>query len=282
MRVSAKERFNAMELVNTHCHTGYNGHGEGAVEDYVACAKAAGLTTLAFTDHYPLSHAMDPTAYVSVPADKVDAYIDDVLAARAAHPELEIIVGCELDYLGPDEDRIFAPGTFDRFELVLGSVHYVDAWPFDDPAQRDRWDQPGMPDAIWRRYFELWCAAAADKSQPFHVMAHPDLAKKFGYYPSYDVAPLYRMAAEAIAETDRMIELNTSGSYYACAEVFPAPALLREFRRAGVACTLGTDAHKPEHVARDIERGYRALYEAGYRSVTVPTATGDRRSLTIC
>ena len=271
-----------MELINTHCHTGYNGHGEGTVEEYVACAIAAGLSTLAFTDHYPLSHAMDPTACVSVPADKVDDYVADVKAARLAHPELEIIVGCELDYLGPDEDRVFASGEFDRFELVLGSVHYVDAWPFDDPAQRGKWDEPGMPDVIWRRYFELWCDAVTDVSQPFHVMAHPDLAKKFNYYPTYDVAPLYRMAAEAAAESGRMIELNTSGSYYACGEVFPAPALLREFCRAGIPCTLGTDAHAPALVARDIELGYKLMYEAGYRAVTVPTATGDRRTITIC
>ncbi|MBQ9954013.1 MAG: histidinol-phosphatase HisJ family protein [Eggerthellaceae bacterium] len=271
-----------MELINTHCHTGYNGHAEGAVEEYVAHALEAGLTTLAFTDHYPLSHAMDPTAYVSVPIEKVDTYIEDVLAARLAHPELEIIVGCELDYLGADEDRVFAPGDLERFELILGSVHYVDKWPFDDPAQRGKWEEPGMADCIWRRYFELWCEAASDKALPYHVMSHPDLAKKFNHYPSFDLAPLYREAAEAVASSGRMIEVNTSGTYYACAEMFPAPALLREFCRAGVPCTVGADSHAPVNVARDIERGYRLMYEAGYRVVTVPTASGDRRTITIC
>lgn len=270
-----------MELINTHCHTGYNGHAEGTVEEYVAEAVRAGLTTLAFTDHYPLSLAMDPTAYVSVPIDEVDTYIEDVLAARERHPEIEIILGCELDYLGADEDRVFKPGDLDRFELILGSVHFVDAWPFDDPAQRGRWEEPGMPDVIWRRYFELWCDAASDKSLPYHVMSHPDLAKKFGYRPTFDPMPLYRDAAEAVAASGRMIEVNTSGSYYACKEMFPAPALLREFCRAGVPCTVGSDAHVPANVARDIEAGYRYLYEAGYRVVTVPTASGDRRTITI-
>lgn len=271
-----------MELINTHCHTGYNGHGEGSVAEYVACAREAGLTTLAFTDHYPLSTAMDPTAYVSVPWDKVDTYIDDVLAARQANPGIEIILGCELDYLGADEDRTFAPDEFDRFELILGSVHYVDAWPFDDPAQRGKWEEPGMPDHIWRRYFDLWCDAASDKALPYHVMSHPDLAKKFNYYPTFDPMPLYKRAAEAIASSGRMIEVNTSGSYYACKEMFPAPALLREFCRAGVPCTVGSDAHQPAHVARDIELGYKLMYDAGYRVVTVPTSTGDRRTITIC
>ena len=58
-------------------------------------------------------------------------------------------------------------------------------------------------------------------------MSHPDLAKKFGYYPSYDLAPLYEEMAEAARAGERMVEVNTSGGYYACAEMFPAPALLQ-------------------------------------------------------
>lgn len=270
-----------MELINTHCHTGYCGHGEGAVEEYVAAAKAAGLTTLAFTDHYPLSERYDLGGYLSIPYDKMDAYFEAVHKARRENPDLDIIVGCELDYLGPYEDRTFAPDEFAPFELILGSVHFVDAWPFDDPAQRDKWNEPGAPDRIWKRYVELWLDAVSDKSQPYHVMSHPDLAKKFNFYPTYPVEPLYQQMAEAAAASGRMIELNTSGAYYACAEQFPAPALLREFCRAGVPCTVGTDAHLPQNVARDIELGYKLMYEAGYRVVTVPTSTGDRRTITI-
>lgn len=270
-----------MELVNTHCHTGYCGHAEGAIEEYVAAAKAAGLKTLAFTDHYPLSEKYDLGGYLSVPWSNMDAYLEGVRKAKRDNPDMEIILGTELDYLGSFEDRVFEQGEFDGFELVLGSVHFVDGWPFDDPAQRDAWNEPGAPDRIWKRYLELWIEAVSDKSQPFHVMSHPDLAKKFDFYPTFDLAPLYKQMAEACAAADRMIELNTSGAYYACSEVFPNQSLLREFCRAGVPCTVGSDAHLPANVARDIEKGYKRLYEAGYRVVTVPTATGDRRTITI-
>ena len=155
----------------------------------------------------------------------------------------------------------------------------MDRWPFDDPAQRGRWDEVGA-DAIWRRYFEVWCEAVLSDA-PFTVMAHPDLAKKFGILPSFDPQLLYEQAAEACAAAGRMVEVNTSGLHYACKEMFPAPALLAAFRRAGVPCTVGTDAHKPAHVARGIEQAYRLMAQAGYRTVTVPTADGDRREVTI-
>lgn len=270
-----------MELVNTHCHTGYCGHAEGEVEAYAAAAQEAGLATLAFTDHFPLTPAFDPVDYLSVPRSSMEAYRQAVMEAREAHPEMDILFGVEMDYLGPDEDRAFSQEELDSFDIILGSVHFVDAWAFDDPAVRGRWEEPDAPDEIWRRYVDLWCDAASNKALRFDVMSHPDLAKKFAYYPSFDLSPLYAQMAEAAQAGERMIELNTSGSYYACKEPFPAPGLLREFARAGVPCTVGTDAHVPENVARDITFGYQLMKEAGYRCVTVPTSTRDRRTITL-
>ena len=112
-------------------------------------------------------------------------------------------------------------------------------------------------------------------------MSHPDLPKKFAFYPQFPLDALYQRMAEAVAAGGRMIEVNTSGTYYACKEMFPAPQLLRAFCRAGVPCTVGTDAHTPAHVARDIERAYALMRDAGYRQVTVATLGGDRRVLAL-
>lgn len=268
-----------MELVNTHCHSGYCGHGEGEVAEYARIAHDAGLTTLAFTDHYPLSDAFDPVGYLSVPASDVPAYVEAVREEQRRYDDMEVLLGVELDYLGDYEDRSDWQDGLDGFDLVLGSVHFVDAWPFDDPAQRGAWDEPGAPDRIWGRYVDLWCDAASDRSLRFDVMSHPDLAKKFAYWPTFDLAPLYRRMADAANAGGRMVELNTSGAYYACKEAFPAPELLREFCRAEVPATVGTDAHEPRLVTRDIEKAYKALYDAGYREVTVPTKGRGRRSV---
>ena len=269
-----------MELVNTHSHTVLSGHGEGTVEDLVAAAEAAGVVTLAVTEHYPLSAAIDPDSRVSMPPSAVDGYLAAIAEAAAAHPRVEVIAGCEFDYLGADEDRPPDQRDLSRFSVVLGSVHYFDGWAFDDPADRALWDDADTVDRTWRRYFELWCEAVAS-DLPFTVMAHPDLPKKFHCYPRFDVAPLYEQAAEACAAAGRMVEVNTAGTRCPCREMYPAPALLAEFCRAGVPCTVGTDAHRPADVARGIEAAYRMMWEAGYREVTVPTAGGDRRRIPI-
>lgn len=270
-----------MELVNTHCHCVYSGHGVGTIAAYAEAAAAAGVSTLAFTEHFPLSAAFDPERYLSMTEENLPRYLAEIEKARENHVGVEFVVGTEMDYLGDLEDRVIDESALAPFAFKLGSVHFIDGWAFDDPAQRARWEEPGAPDAIWRRYVELWCAAASDAANPYDAMSHPDLAKKFGYYPTYDLAPLYEEMAEAARVGGRMVEVNTSGGYYACAEMFPTQALLSAFCRAGVPCTVGCDSHDPANVARDIRGAYDLMYRAGYRSVTVPTATGDRRSITI-
>ena len=170
-----------MELVNTHCHCVYSGHGTGTIAEYADAAAAAGLTTLAFTEHFPLSAAFDPDEYLSMRPQMVDAYLAEIDEARARHPQIEFVTGTEMDYLGALEDRQLTEDALAPCRFRLLSVHFIDGWAFDDPDQKARWTEPGAPDAIWRRYGELWCEAASNTSLPYDAMSHPDLAKKFGY-----------------------------------------------------------------------------------------------------
>lgn len=268
-----------MELINTHSHTTYCGHAQNTMADMIDAASKAGLSLYAVTEHYPLLPPFDTWGYVSMPDYKLDDYIAEIEAHQLAHPEMTILKGIEVDWLGDMENRPLEEQDWSCFDIVLGSVHYVDGWAFDDPSLKKTWECMGVDDC-WKRYFEIWCEAAASNA-PFTVMSHPDLIKKFNFRPSFDPQPLYKQAAEAVASSGRMVEVNTSGLYYACEEYFPAASLLREFCKAGVPCTVGTDAHQVAHVDRDIREAYRYMYEAGYRHVTVPTPGGDRRQIVI-
>ena len=153
--------------------------------------------------------------------------------------------------------------------LPVGSVDFL----FTDlPYGRTncKWDTPIDLEAFWNRYVELWCEAAKS-DMPFTVMAHADVVKKFSPKPEFDLEPLYERMARAAREGGRMVEVNTSGAYAECSEYYPSPSLLQAFRAEGVACTVGTDAHRKEHIARDIERAYDYMRAAGYTQLAVPT-----------
>ena len=117
-----------MELVTTHVHTTFCNHAYGSVRQMVDAGATAGVTTMAITEHYPLTHRFDPTERVSMRQWRLSEYFQAIEQARAAHPDMEVLAGCELDWLGSTDDRGLTPQDFDRFEIVLGSVHYIDGW----------------------------------------------------------------------------------------------------------------------------------------------------------
>jgi histidinol-phosphatase (PHP family) len=267
-----------MEFTDTHTHTWFSGHGDGTVEEVVATAARRGLSTVALTEHLPLPPEVDPTGTFAMTDDQVAPYLDEVAEARAAHPEIEVICGIEIDWREGAESYILE--RLGPYEILLGSVHMLsdaegNVWEFDHPDYIDGWYERGERN-VWAEYFRLWRDAVLS-AVPFTIMTHPDLPKKLGFKPQFDTRELYAAMAEAVAAKDTLIEANTSGLRKPVGEIYPAPELLRAFCDAGVGCTVSSDAHTPRDVGRDLDNAHHAMRKAGYTHVTVPTRTGDRR-----
>ena len=130
-----------------------------------------------------------------------------------------------------DETRALRASDFDRFDVVLGSIHFVDRWLMVSHKNMSRWKSVDL-EAFWKRYVELWCEAAKS-DMPFTVMAHADVVKKFSPKPRIDLEPLYERMARAAREGGRMVEVNTSGAYAECAEYYPSPSLFAGVSRRG-------------------------------------------------
>ncbi len=269
-----------MELITMHTHSTFCGHAQDSLADMMKAAHNAGITSVAATEHYPLAASFEDASHASMPPERLGEYKRAVLAQRDLYPDMEILLGCELDWLGPDEDRGITAQDFDEFDIVLGSVHFIDRWLFNTSRHKDRWETVDV-DAVWRAYIDLWCEAATS-AMPYTVMAHPDVIKKFGRYPKrINLDDAYECMAQAAKEGGRMIEVNTSGKFTPCGEYYPGPALLKAFCRAGVPCTVGTDAHRVEHIDRDIREAYAYMRAAGYREVAVPLRGGGVRMMAI-
>ncbi len=268
-----------MELITTHTHSTFCEHGQDSLADMISTAVAAGISTMAATEHYPITTAFDETLKASMLPHRLNDYISAVAEQQRLHPDLDLLLGCELDWFGDLEDRSISDDDLACFDVILGSVHFIDRWLFNSTRFEEHWAEVDA-DEMWLRYFDLWCEAAAS-DRPFTVMAHPDVVKKFGYMPSFDLMPHYKRMAEAAQAGGRMVEVNTAGIRDKVGELYPAPDLLREFCRAGVPCTVGTDAHRCAHIAAGISEAYSAMHQAGYRFVTVPTKGRGRRQVEI-
>ncbi len=267
------------ELIDCHVHTELSGHGSGSVGQMISAAIFKGLGGIVLTEHLPLPDGMDPHNHISMPAEKLGAYADDVRLWAERAKGLQVVLGAEADWIPGREDETAAireVAAHAGVQVLLGSVHFLGEWAFDDPHHLEEWDDRDV-DEVYVSYFAHWCHAA--RSGLFDVMAHPDLVKKFGHRPSFDPRGLYEEAARAAADGGVLIEVSTAGMRKPVAEIYPAHDLLVAFRSAGVGATAGSDAHAADEVGLDIEVAYAALVAAGYSDVCLPVSRHESRSI---
>ena len=246
--------------------------------EYCARAQAAGVTELAVTEHLfrfrqaeallggfwddervppALAESMAEYWKFHATAD-LDAYVECALAAKEAG--LPVVIGLEVDYYEGRMDTVADLLAGYPFDVLLGSVHWVGAWRFDDlddPVSMAEWSVRQV-DTCWDAYTkaleELAASGACD------VLAHPDLIKVAGYVP---VAPgeWWDRIAEAAAASGMAAELSSAGWRKPVGEQYPALGLLERFVARGVPLTTASDAHRLEHVA-DRADDLRALLGA--------------------
>lgn len=259
-------------MIDLHVHTVRCRHGEGSAEEYVRSAARLGVRVIAFTEHLPLapeiaSRVPGAVGY-AMPLEELGTYVEEVGAAAALGSSLgvEVLLGIEVDVVprGYEHARTLLASL--PFDLVLGSVHFIDDWAFDDPSLTHRYAEWSLED-LWVRYLDDLAAAA--RSGLADVLAHADLVKKFSGPPGADMRMHYRNVAAACADAGVAVEVNTAGLRKPCAEIYPSLDFLRELRRAGVGVTIGSDAHRPQEVGADGDGAVSLLREAGYSSVLV-------------
>lgn len=251
------------------------------VAQYVAAARAAGLVEIGISEHcYRFSEFRPLFAPLLAPQlvaggwwlpdnfnYSLDRYVAQVQAAMspAADQGVTVRLGLEADYFPGREADIEALLKNHPWDYVIGSVHFLPGWAIDVKAD-EGW--PGRNiDQAYRDYFATLTKAAA--SGLFDILAHPDLIKKFGHRPTFDLTPLYEQVAQACITSGTTVEISTAGWHVPVEEVYPAPEFLAVLAQAGVPVSLGSDAHQPEHVGRDLSRATALAKTYGYRQQAV-------------
>jgi histidinol-phosphatase (PHP family) len=258
-------------IATYHNHSTWS-DGATPIAALVERADQLGVDELGISDHYVL-HPSGRACAWSMPVDLVGAYAQEI-RAYAGRTGPVVRLGLEVDWFPGHADAIRAALDGIDFDYLIGSVHEVDGFPIDAAAAHWNALSPEARDEQHRRY---WVAMASlARSGLFDIAAHLDLTKKFGHHPVGDLSDVVDEALDAIAEADLVVEINTAGWHRPCGSAYPTLDILRRCHRRGIPVTLSSDAHEPDHLVRDFERGAARLAEAGYTQVA--RFAGRRRS----
>jgi histidinol-phosphatase (PHP family) len=243
-----------------HTHTPLCRHAEGEPEAYVDAAIAAGLTEYGISDHAPA--IPEPFDDWRMSERELPEYFQWINRAKAqAAGRIAIRSGLECDWLSGCEPWIAELSSRHDWDYLIGSVHYLGDWDFDNPKWLGRWAESDV-EAVWSHYWKTYTAMV--DAGIFDILGHPDLVKKFAHVPGGDLDRFYEPVIDAIAASGSVIELNTAGWYKPCAEAYPSPRFLELACSAGIGLVISSDAHAPSEVARDRARAVALAKEAGF------------------
>jgi len=246
---------------NYHTHTPLCRHAEGEPEAYIDAALAAGLTEYGISDHAP--QQPEPYDDWRMLEGELPAYFAWIEKARAhAAGRIPVRAGLECDWLEGCQPWIDSLTSRYAWDYLIGSVHYLGTWDFDNPKWVGSVWKDADIDDVWARYWTTYGRMA--ESGLFDILGHPDLIKKFGHVPDGDLSRFYEPAIDAIAASGCAIELNTAGWSKPCAEAYPSLGFLELACSAGIPLVISTDAHSPAEVGRDYERGIALAKATGY------------------
>jgi len=264
-------------MVDYHVHPDFSHDAQGSIEEFCGRAVEVGLKEVCFTTHYEpdparavIEHVRVNGVMQPVDSDWPSAYLEAIRAARTRFPNLVVLAGVEVGY---DPGLVGIISDFlgrHQFDYVLGAVHSLDSICLTAGGELEQFKSellPQGPEQIAAHYFRNVRSAAG--SRLFDCLAHLDIYRKYiqslfdGRF-TQTADSLLPSVLNFVAESGTGIEVNTSALRRGNAEPYPEKRILKQARDAGVRVfTIGSDAHRPADLGKDLEIAVQILSDLG-------------------
>lgn len=256
-----------MIIADYHVHSNFSSDSQAPMEQMIERAIQLGLKKICFTDHmdydYPetseLRFVFDPEAYVKKLEELKKRY----------YKQIDILTGIELGLQPQLTNRLNNLIESYSFDFAIGSSHVVD---HVDPYFPAYWENKTIQEGV-HRYFES-IIENCKGFQGFSVYGHidyiiryaPGQAQKRADYSYTDYADIIDEVLKTIISYGKGIEINSAGYKYGLGFAHPKPEIIRRYKElGGELITIGSDAHKPEHLAYDFQLLPELLQSLGFR-----------------
>jgi histidinol-phosphatase (PHP family) len=166
-------------------------------------------------------------------------------------------LGYEVDFTPYVDKRVLERNV----DYLIGSVHFLDNWGFDNPEFIKEWNNRDVDD-IYKEYFNKIESLA--KSRFFNIVGHLDLIKVFGFKPKKNIKDIAKNAIKEIKKSGMAVEINTAGLRKPVKEIYPSTELLEMIKDEGIDITFSSDAHKVEDVGYKIDEAIDIAKKLGF------------------
>lgn len=249
-------------LIDLHNHTPLCNHASGTPKELASRACELGCKYYGFADHAFMPFERE----YRMSESQIDFYESLVReTASDFKGQMEILLGYEVDFMG--DKKYFSERVLKaKCDFLIGSVHFLDFWGFDNPAFIGKYDGKDI-DELYKEYFGAIAASA--KCGLFDILGHIDLIKIFNYRPKNEIKTLIEPAIKEIKKAGVCVELNSAGYRKPCAELYPSDEIMELLAFYDVPITFSSDAHSVEQVGANMDKAIEKARQFGYSKACI-------------
>lgn len=257
---------------DTHLHSSFSADSDTPPEAQIARAIELGLDGICFTDHCDYDYPENPDGSPNLNWElDIPPYLKRIQELKYEYiGELEICCGVELGLQPHLSERLKTLVRNTPFDFVIGSSHLAhgrDVYFKEYFAGRSE-------EEAYREYFTS-ILENLEVFEDFDSYGHLDYVVRYG--PEKNRNYSYQAYADIIDEIlkkliwlGKGLEINTAGFKYGLNHPHPTEEILKRYRElGGEIVTLGSDAHRPEHLANDFDKVPEILRSCGFKYYTV-------------
>ena len=248
---------------DSHMHTRFSGDSEADPESMILASISKGLESICITDHEDMDYVFEGIEFIF----GREEYFRTFSELREKYKDqIDLRIGVEIGLQPHLPERIHSFLKGYSFDYVIGSVHVIRG---KDPYYRDFFD--GRTDR--EAYREVLDETLTDISccPDFDALGHLDYSVRYGTHREEEYS--YQAFSDQIDEILRFLiehgkglELNTAGLKYGLPFAHPHPDILKRYRElGGEIVTIGSDAHREEHIAYGFDKVSEILEDCGFR-----------------
>jgi histidinol-phosphatase (PHP family) len=241
-------------MIDIHNHTPLCNHATGDAEEYIQKAIEKNIKIYGFADHAPMN--FDKKYRMNF--EDMPKYEEKIKNLKEKYKDkIKILLGYEVDFTPYVEKKVLER----RVDYLIGSVHFLDNWGFDNPEFIKEWKNRDVND-VYKEYFAKIEEMANAKI--FDIVGHLDLIKVFGHKPKKNIKDIAKNAIKAIKKADMAVEINTAGLRKPVKEIYPSSDLLEMIRDEEIDITFSSDAHAPEQVGFELNTAIEMAKNLGF------------------
>ncbi len=252
-------------ILDFHIHSNTSSDNKMTIREAYEAAVSAGLKHICITNHHEPFEVKNGEYKQSMTDQELENTKKQICELKK-DGRVKIWFGVEMSYTEEEEEDIREYLAKNDFDFVLGSVHYNAGYVMADSRTREKLKNADH-NAIRQEYFKN--LKKAIKSKLFDVISHLDIYKR-----AISEVPFSEEKYEWIDVADNLLhcgvgfEINTSHSHKITDGTYPRREVIELLVRKGLKkITIGSDAHTPQDIGRNITKIEELLKSLGIKEV---------------